>query len=142
MQLTLWSNNALLSLLGWFKSWSADLQLRRLWMWLRWFNHNFGCSLKLNKIIFFGKVEQFESTLLLWERYWLDMNVHHALVWRNIVSGTIIFFKFTMFVNYHITIKAPLKGNPCIEIWFNLANNQLLSPKLYEWLKLIDYQQS
>jgi len=43
-----------------------------------------------------------------------------------------------MFVNYHVTIKAPLKGNPCIEIWCNLANNQLLSHKLYEWLKLIE----
>jgi hypothetical protein len=32
----------------------------------------------------------------------------------------------------------PLKGNPCIEIWCNLANNQLLSHKLYEWLKLIE----
>jgi hypothetical protein len=43
-----------------------------------------------------------------------------------------------MFVNYHVTIKAPLKGNPCIEIWCNLANYQLLSQKLYEWLKLIE----
>jgi hypothetical protein len=34
-------------------------------------------------------------------------------------------------------MKPPMDFNPCTKIWTTLSNNQLLSHRLSEWLKLI-----
>ncbi len=42
-----------------------------------------------------------------------------------------------MFGNCHATMKPPMDCNPCTKILITLSNNQLLSHRLFGWLKLI-----
>jgi hypothetical protein len=49
-----------------------------------------------------------------------------------------IFFKMTMMSNVVATMKPLINSNLCSKMWALFVNNQIISHKLFEWLKPIE----
>jgi len=52
-----------------------------------------------------GAFEHFQSSLLLWRECWLESNIFLATFDEGLLDLYASFFKVTMFVNYHATMK-------------------------------------
>jgi hypothetical protein len=75
--------------------------------------------------------------LLFWQVDWPKTIVHPTLAWWNIIGTIIIFFQAYYVFHCHVAMTIILDCNPCIQMWTNLANNELFSHWLFEWLKFI-----
>jgi hypothetical protein len=59
-----------------------------------------------------GAFEHFQSSLLLWQECWPESNIFLATFDEGLLDLYASFFKVTMFVNYHATMKLLHDYNP------------------------------
>jgi len=101
---------------------------------LGWFTPSCGCNLKLNTN-FWHNFQFWNHTIILGSILAKKIYISH-LCWmkhcwcNNRFSSRILCLLIAM--------KLPMDYNPCMKIRTTLSNNQLLSHRLFEWLKLIE----